>query len=141
MKKQTEGERNSPWRPSDVRASAIAGVAVSNGIAFLRDRRKWKWMLISVAALALLQTYFVRELFAAFLFFAIFYVFLVAFVLLYVFFIEGLDRGSTWIGLHGRAFLSCMRHFFASSARLVTTPKHTALQSARKGRSGRNVLH
>lgn len=141
MKKQTERERNSPWRPSDVPALAIARALVNNGIAFLREHRKWKWMLISVAALALLQTYFVRELFAALLFFTIFYLFLVALVLLYVFFTEGLDQGSAWIGLHVRTFLTSARHHVASPAQAVNTPKYTALQSARKERSRRNILH
>jgi phosphoglycerol transferase MdoB-like AlkP superfamily enzyme len=88
-----------------------------------------------------MESYAVRELFFALLFFAIFYVLLAAIAMLYILFIDGLDHGSTWIAVLGRALVFLLRQHFAFSSRVVDVSKHMPLHLVRKGKAARRGIH
>jgi hypothetical protein len=141
MGKQIEVLSHLEKRLSDVPRLPIFGVATRKLLAFLNNPRKWKWVWLPIIVLLCMESYAMRELFFALLFFVIFYVLLAAVAMLYVLFIDGLDHGSTWIAVLGRALVFLMRHHFAFSSRVVDLPKHTALHLVRKGKAARHGIH
>jgi hypothetical protein len=104
----------------------------NKGYVLFTDRRKRKWIWVTLVGLASIQSYFVRELVAALFFFTIFYVFLAALVVLYILFVDALDHGSVWLGSFGRSFLSLVHHHFASPARVPSLPKDRAVHRIQK---------
>lgn len=98
----------------------------------LRDRRKRKWIWVILVALASVQSYFVRQLLVALLFFTIVYVILAAVVVLYILFVDVLDYGTLWLESFGHSVLSLAHHHFASPARLPSTTKDQAIHKMHK---------
>ena len=100
--------------------------------ALLRDRRKRKWIWVSLVALASIQSYFVRQLLVALLLFTILYVILAAVVVLYILFVDVLDYGTLLLESLGHSVLSLAHHHFASPARLPSTTKDQAIHKMHK---------
>lgn len=99
---------------------------------FLNDRRKRKWIWLTLVAFASIQSYFVRELLVALFFFTILYVVLAALAILYILFVDALDCGSVWVESLGRSLLFLARHHFASPARVPSLPKDRAVHRIQK---------
>ena len=89
-------------------------------------------------AFALIQSYFVRELLVAFFFFTVFYLCLAVLIVVFILVVDALDLGSVWLESQGRTFLSLVRHYLASSAYMVSLPKHRAVHRIQKLKSGPN---
>ena len=138
MKKQPEvdGGRQRPtlWEP----AFSAAGVAASKCRVNFKERQNRNLLWMTLVAFALIESYFVRELLVAFFFFTVFYACLAVLVVLFVLVVDALDRGSVWLGTQGRTFLSLVRHYLASSAYMVSLPKHRAVHRIQKLKSGPN---
>jgi len=98
----------------------------------LRDRRKRKWIWVILVAFASVQSYFVRQLLVALLFFAILYVILAVLVVLYILFVDVLDYGTLWLESFGRPVVSLAHHHFASPATLPSPTKERALHAMQK---------
>jgi hypothetical protein len=70
---------------------------------------------MTLVALALIESHFVREVLVAFFFFTVFYACLAVLVVLFVLVVDALDRGSVWLGGPGThvpilsAALPCIR--------------------------------
>jgi hypothetical protein len=90
--------------------------------SFLRWSRFFPkvWMWMALLVLAAIYSYFVRQLLVALLFFTVFYVLLAALVVLYILFVEALDRGTVWLESFGRSFPDFAHHHFASPAWLAS---------------------
>lgn len=102
------------------------------GYVLLRGRRELKWILGILVTFVSFQSYFVRELLAAFFFFTMLYVILAVLAVLYILIVDALDCGSVWVESLGRSFLSLVRHHFESPARVQNLPKGRALDSGQK---------
>lgn len=113
-------------------SSRILRLVDKKGHVLLRDRRKRKWIWVILVALASIQSYFVRQLLAALLFFTILYVILATLVMLYILFVDALDRGTVWFESLGRSLLSLAHHHFASPAGLPSPTKDQALHRIQK---------
>jgi hypothetical protein len=100
-------------------------------IALLDDRRKQKWILVIILALASHESYLVRALLAALFFVTILYVALVALPALYILLAHAFYCGILWTALAGDSFHSLLQHRVASSARVPGLPE--GRQSARAG--------
>jgi hypothetical protein len=100
--------------------------------ALLDDRRKQKWIWVSLLALASYESCFVRALPAALFFFTILYIVLVA-AALYVLLAHALYCGILWTASVGDSFHSLLQHRVASPARVPGLPE--GRQSARAGKS------
>jgi hypothetical protein len=98
----------------------------------LRDRRKRRWIWVILVTLASIQSYFVRELLVALLFFTVLYVILAAAVVLYILFVDLLDRGILWLESFGRSVVSLAHHHFASPATLPSPTKDRTLHGIQK---------
>lgn len=102
------------------------------GYVLFRDRRKRKWIWVTLVSLASFQNYFVRELLVALSFFTILYVILAALAVLCILLVDALDCGSVWMESVGRSFLSLAHHHCASPARLPSPTKGRALHRIQK---------
>ena len=118
----------SSWEP----LSSVMRLAENKCYVFLSDRRKRKWIWVTLVALVSIRSYFVRELLVAFFFFTIFYVILAALAILYILFVDALDCGSVWVESRARSLLSLARHHFASPARVPSLPKDRAVHKIRR---------
>ena len=98
----------------------------------LKDHRKRKWIWVILVALAAIQSYFVRQLLVAFLFFTVLYVILAVLVVLYILFVDVLDYGTVWLESLGRSALSLAHHHFISPAKLMSLAKERALHRTHK---------
>jgi hypothetical protein len=138
MKKQPEvgGGRQRPtlWE----RAFSAAGVAANKCRVNFKERQNRNLVWMTLVAFALIESYFVRELLVAFFFFTVFYACLAVLVVLFVLVVDALDRGSVWLGTQGRTFPSLVRHYLASSAYMVSLPKHRVVHRIQKLKAGAN---
>jgi hypothetical protein len=98
----------------------------------MRGRRKRKWIWVILVALASIQSYFVRQLLVALLFFTVLYIILAAAVVLYILFVDLLDRGILWLESLGRSLLSLAHHHLASPATLPSPTMERALHGMQK---------
>ena len=85
-----------------------------------------------LVALASIESYFVRQLLVALLFFTILYIVLAVLVVLYILFVDVLDYGTLWLESLGRSALSSAHHHFISPAKLMSIAKDRAFHRAHK---------
>ena len=85
-----------------------------------------------LVALASIQSYFVRQLLVALLFFTVLYAVFAVLVVLYILFVNVLDYGTHWLGSLGRSALSSAHHHFISPAKLMSIAKDRAFHRAHK---------
>ncbi len=78
-------------------------------------RQKWFWALL-LFVFAFIESYFVRALLSALLFFTVFYVILVALAALFVVIDHGLSCGLAWLWPHLRSAYSASRACASSYA-------------------------
>jgi len=138
MEKQPE-VGGGPKRPTLwAQAFSAARVAANKCHVNFKERQKRDLVWMVFVAFALIQSYFVRELLVAFFFFTVFYLCLAVLVVVFILVVDALDLGSVWLESQGRTFLSLVRHHIASSAYMVSQPKHGALHRIQKLRAGPN---
>lgn len=85
-----------------------------------------------LVGLASVESYFVRQLLVALLFFTVLYVIVAVLVVLYVLFVDLLDYGTVWLGSLGRSALSSAHHHFISPAKLMSLAKDRAFHRTHK---------
>jgi hypothetical protein len=138
MKKQPEVGGGRPRPTLWERAFSAAGVAANKCRVNFKERQNRSLVWMTLVALALIESHFVREVLVAFFFFTVFYACLAVLVVLFVLVVDALDRGSFWLGTQGRTFLSLVRHYLASSAYMVSLPKHRVVHRIQKLKAGAN---
>lgn len=115
------------------RMLSSAGRDLSNkGYVLLRDYRKLKLALAVLVALISFQSYFVRQLVAAFFFFTILYAVLAALVMLYVLFDHVLYSMILWVGSLGHSFCLFLHNHDASPVRVLSLSNSRASDGSQK---------
>jgi hypothetical protein len=101
--------------------SAVRDVS-KRGYILLRDHRKLKWVLAVLVTSISFQSYFLRQLLAALLFFTILYAIVAALVPLYVLIDHALYCGILWVASLGHSFYPFLHNHLASPSRMVSLP-------------------